>query len=132
MPEDVRLAKSIRSKLFCHSGATNLSEEEEEEEDIEEEEVDNNNNTETIDDNLPSQPIITDTEVQQILNNEEDKNNSTVTVEVSEEVTDTQAAVIAAPESSPTKTVQHGTPSLKQLAIAAAQKSLANQHVLQT
>ena len=40
MPEDVRLTKSVRSKLFCHSGVTNLSEEEEEEEDIEEEEVD--------------------------------------------------------------------------------------------
>ena len=41
---------------------------------------------ETVDDNLPSQPIITDTEVllQEIL-----------IVEVSEEVTDTQATVIA-------------------------------------
>ena len=48
---------------------------------------------ETINDNLPSQPIITDTEVQEILNKEEDKNNSTVAVEVSEEVTDTQATV---------------------------------------
>ena len=132
MPEDIRLAKSIRSKLFCHSGATNFSEEEEEEEDIEEEEVDDDNNMETIDDNLPSQPIITDTEVQEILNNEEDENNSAVTVEVSEEVTDTQAAVIAAPESSPTTTVQHGTPSLNRLAIVAAQSSLANQRVLQT
>ena len=132
MPEDVRLAKSIKSKLFCHSGATNLSEEEEEEEDIEEEEVDDNNNMETVDENLPSQPIITDTEVQEILNNKEDENNSAVTVEVSEEVTDTQAAVIAAPESSPTTTIQHSTPSLNQLAIAAAQSSLANQHVLQT
>ena len=36
--------------------------------------------------NLPSQPIITDTEVQEILNNEEDENNSAVTVEVSEEL----------------------------------------------
>ena len=106
MPEDVRLAKSIRSKLFCRSGVTNLSEEEEEEEDIEEEEVNDDNNMETIDDNLPSQPIITDTEVQETFENEEDKNNSTVTVEVSEEVTDTQATVIAAPESSPTTTVQ--------------------------
>ena len=132
MPEDIRLAKSIRSKLFRHSGATNLSEEEEEEEDIEEEEVDDDINTETIDDNLPSQPIITDTEVQQILNNEEDENNSALTVEVSEEVTDTQATVIAAPESSPTTTVQHSTPSLNRLAIAAAQSSLANQRVLQT
>ena len=132
MPEDVRLAKSIKSKLFCHSGVTNLSEEEEEEEDIEEEEVDDNNNMETVDENLPSQPIITDTEVQEILNNKEDENNSAVTVKVSEEVTDTQAAVIAAPESSPTTTVQHSTPSLNQLAIAAAQSSLANQHVLQT
>ena len=52
MPEDVRLAKSIRSKLFCRSGATNLSEEEEEEEDIEEEEVDDDNNKETVNDNL--------------------------------------------------------------------------------
>ena len=112
MPEDVRLAKSIRSKLFHHSGAPNLSEEEEEEEDIEEEVVDDDNNTETVDDNLPSQPIITDTEVQEILNNEEDENNSAITVEVSEEVTDTQVAVIAAPESSPTTTIQHGTPSL--------------------
>ena len=92
MPEDIRLAKSIRSKLFRHSGVMNLSEEEEEVEDIEEEEVDDDNNMETIDDNLPSQPIITDTEVQEILNNEEDQNNSPVAVEVSEEVTDTQAA----------------------------------------
>ena len=85
---------------------------------------------ETIDDNLPSQPIITDTEVQEILNNEEDENNSAITVEMREEVMDTQAAVIAAPESSPTTTVQHGTPSLNRLAITAAQSS--NQHVLQT
>ena len=132
MPEVVRLAKSIRSKLFHHSGVTNLSEEEEEEEDIEEEEVDDDNNTETIDDNLPSQPIITDTEVQEILNNEEDENNSSVAVEVSEEVTDAQATVIAAPESSPTTTIQHGTPSFNRLAITAAQSSLANQCVLQT
>ena len=87
---------------------------------------------ETVDDNLPSQPIITDTEVQEILNNEEDKNNSAITAEVSEEVTDTQATVITAPESSPTTTVQHGIPSLNRLAIAAAQSSLANQHVLQS
>ena len=132
MPEDIRVTKSIKSKLFCRSGATNLSEEEEEEEDKEEEEVDDDNNTETVDDNLPSQTLITDTKVQEILNNEEDENNSTVTVEVSEEVTDTQATVIAAPESSPTTTIQHGTPSLNQLAIAAAQSSLANQCVLQT
>ena len=132
MPEEVRLAKSIRSKLFRCSGATNLSEKEEEEEDMEEEAVDDDNSMETIDDNLPSQPIITDTEVQEIFNNEEDKNNSAITVEVSEEVTDTQAAVIAAPESSPTTTVQHSTPSLNRLAIAAAQSSLANQRVLQT
>ena len=132
MPEDVRLAKSIKSKLFYCSGAMSLSEEEEEEEDIEEEEVNDDNNTETVDDNLPSQPIITDTEVQEILNNEEDENNSAIAVEVSEEVTDTQAAVIAAPESSPTTTVQHGTPSLNRLAIAAAQSSLANQRILQT
>ena len=132
MPEDIRLTKSIKSKLFCCSGATNLSEEEEEEEDIEEEEVNDDNNMETIDDNLPSQPIITDTEVQEILNNEEDENNSAIAVEVSEEVTDTQATVIAAPEFSPTTTVQHSTPSLNRLAITAAQSSLANQHVLQT
>ena len=69
MPEDVGLAKSIRSKLFCCSGAMNLSEEEEEEEDIEGEEVHDDNNTETVNDNLSSQPIITDTEVQEILNN---------------------------------------------------------------
>ena len=112
MPEDVRLVKSIKRKLFHRSGAMNLSEEEEEEEDIEEEEVDDDNDMEAINDNLPSQPIITDTEVQQILNNEEDKNNSAVAVEVSEEVTDTQAVVIAAPESSPTTPIQHGTPSL--------------------
>ena len=121
MPEDVRLTKSIRSKLFHRSGAMNLSEEDEEQEDIEEEEVDDNNNMETIDDNLPSQPIITHIEVQEILNNEEDENNSAVAVEVSEEVTDTQAAVIAVPESSPTTTVQHSTPSLNRLAITAAQ-----------
>ena len=71
-------------------------------------------------------------EVQEILNNEEEENNSAITVEVSEEVTDTQAAVIAAPESSPTTTIQQGTPSLNRLAIAAAQSSLANQSVLQT
>ena len=41
MPEEVKLTKSIKSKLFCRSGVTNLSEEEEEEEeDEEEEEVD--------------------------------------------------------------------------------------------
>ena len=112
MSEDIRLTKFIKSKLFRRSGVTNLSEEEEEEEDIEEEEVDDDNNMETIDDNLPSPPIITDTEVQEVLNNEEDENNSAVTVEVSEEVTDTQATVIAEPESSPTTTIQHGTPSL--------------------
>ena len=46
--------------------------------------------------------------------------------------TDTQAAVIAPPESSPTTAIQQGTPSLNRLAIAAAQSSLRNQHVLQT
>ena len=111
MPEDVKLAKSIKSKLFHHSGATNLSEEEEEDEE-EEEEVDDDNITETVDDNIPSQPLITDTEVQEILNYEEKENNSTIAVEVSEEVTDTKTTVIAALESSPTTTVQHGTPSL--------------------
>ena len=35
MPEDIRLAKFIRSKLFRCSGPTNLLEEKEEEEDIE-------------------------------------------------------------------------------------------------
>ena len=132
MPEDVRHAKSIKSKLFCRSGATNLSEEEEKEEEEGEEYVDDDNNMETVDEHPPSQPLITDTEVQEILNNEEEENNSAVAVEVSEEVMDTQAAVIAAPESSPTTTVQHGTPSLNGLAIAAAQSSLVNQHVLQT
>ena len=68
MPEDVKLAKSIKSKLFCCSGVTNLSEEEEEDEE-EEEKVDDDNITETVDDNIPSQPLITDTEVQEILNN---------------------------------------------------------------
>ena len=107
MPEDIKLAKSIKSKLFHHSGVTNLSEEEEEdEEEEEEEEVDDDNIMETIDDNTPSQPLITDTEVQEILNNEEEENNSAIAVEVSEEVTDTQAAVIAALESSPTTTIQ--------------------------
>ena len=66
------------------------------------------------------------------MSNEEVENNSAIAVEVREEVTDTQATVIAAPESSPTTTEQHGTPSLNRLAIAAAQLSLANQHVLQT
>ena len=110
MPEDVKLAKSIKSKLFRHSGATNLSEEEEEDE--EEEEVDDDNITETVNENIPSQPLITDTEVQESLNNEEEENNSAIAVEVSEEVTDSQPAVIAAPESSPTTTIQQGTPSL--------------------
>ena len=131
-PEDVKLTKSIKSKLFCRSGATNLSEEEEEDKEEEEEEVDDDNIMETVNDNIPSQPLITDTEVQEILNNEEEENSSAIAVEVSEEVTDTQAAVIAAPESSPTTTIQQGTPSLNRLAIAAAQSSLANQHVLQT
>ena len=43
-----------------------------------------------------------------------------------------QAAVIAAPESSPTTTIPQGTPSFNWLAIAAAQSSLVNQCVLQT
>ena len=133
MPEDVKLTKSIKSKLFCHSEATNLSEEEEEdEEEEEEEEVNDDNIAEAINENIPSQPLITDTEVQEILNNEEEENNSAVTVEVSEEVMDTQATVIAAPESSPTTTIPQGTPSLNRVAIAAAQSSLANQCVLQT
>ena len=131
VPEDVKLTKSIKSKLFCRSGATNLSEENKEDEE-EEEQVDDDNITENIDENIPSQPLITDMEVQEILNNEEEENNSAVAVEVSEEVTDTQATVIAASESSPTTTIQQGTPSLNQLAIAAAQSSLANQCVLQT
>ena len=127
MPEDVKLAKSIKGKLFCHSGATNLSEDEEEEE-----EADDDNIAEAVDENIPSQPLITEAEVQEILNNEEDENNSAVTVEVSEEVTDTQAAVIAQPESSPTTLMQQGTPSVNRVAIAAAQSSLTNQGVLQT
>ena len=86
MPEDIKLAKSIKGKLFHCSGATNLSEDEEEEEEEEEEEVDD---AEAVDENIPSQPLITEVEVQEILNNEEDKNNSTVAVEVSEEVTET-------------------------------------------
>ena len=127
MPEDVKLAKSIKGKLFCRSGVTNLSEEEEEEE-----ELDDDNIAEAVEENIPSQPLITDTEVQEILNNEEEENNSAVAVEVSEEVTDMQATVIAPPESSPTTAVQQGTPSLNRLAIAAAQSSLMNQCVLQT
>ena len=132
MTEDVKLAKSIKSKLFHRSGVTNLSEEEEEDEEEEEEEVDDDNSTVTVNDNIPSQPLITDTEVQEILNNEEEEYHSTIAVEVSEEVTDRQATVIAALESSPTTTIQQGTPSLNQLAIAAAQSSLMNQRVLQT
>ena len=132
MPEDVKLAKSIKGKLFCHSGATNLSEDEEEEEEEEEEEVDDDNIAEALDENIPSQPLITDMEVQEILNNEEEDNNSAVAVEVSEEVMDMQATVIAAPESSPTTLMQQGTPSINRVAIAAAQSSLTNQCVLQT
>ena len=131
MPEDVKLAKSIKGKLFHHSGATNLSDKEEEEEE-EEEELDDDNIAEAVDENIPSQPLITDTEVQEILNNEEEESNSTVTVEVSEEEMDMQAAVIAPPELSSTTAVQQGTPSLNRLAIAAAQSSLTNQRVLQT
>ena len=66
------------------------------------------------------------------MNNEEEENNSAIAVEVSEEVTDTQAAVIAPPELSPTTAVPQGTPSLNRLAIAAAQSSLTNRCVLQT
>ena len=133
IPEDVKLAKSIKGKLFRRSGATNLSdEEEEEEEDEEEEELDDDVVTETADENIPSQPLITEAEVQEILNNEEEENYSAIAVEVSEEVTDTQAAVVAPPESSPTTAMQQGTPSLNRLAIAAAQSSLTNQRVLQT
>ena len=62
MPEDVKLAKSIKGKLFRCSGATNLSEEEdEEEEEEEEEELDDDNIAEAVDENIPSQPLITDT-----------------------------------------------------------------------
>ena len=133
IPDNVKLAKSIKGKLFRRSGATNLSdEEEEEEEDEEEEELDDDVITETADENIPSQPLITEAEVQEILNNEEEENNSAIAVEVSEEVTDMQAAVVAPPESSPTTAMQQGTPSLNQLAIDAAQSSLTNQHVLQT
>ena len=113
MTEDVKLAKSIKGKLFRRSGVTHLSEEEEEEEEEdEEEELDDDNIAEALNENIPSQSLITDTEVQEILNNEEEENNSAVAVEVSEEVTDTQAAVIAPPESSPTTAIQQGTPSL--------------------
>ena len=126
MPEDVKLAKSIKGKLFRRSGATNLSEDEEEEEEEEEEEVDDDNITEAIDENIPSQPLITEAEVQEILNNEEDENNSAVAVEVSEEVMDTQAAVIAQLESSPTTLMQQGTPSVNRVAIATTQSSLTN------
>ena len=133
IPEDVKLAKSIKGKLFRRAGATNLSDkEEEEEEDEEEEELDDDVATETADENIPSQPLITEAEVQEILNNEEEENNSAIAVEVSEEVTDTQAAVVAPPESSPTTAMQQGTPSLNRLATAAAQSSLTNQRVLQT
>ena len=133
IPEDVKLAKSIKGKLFHRSGATNLSdEEEEEEEDEEEEELDDDIVAGTADENIPSQPLITEAEVQEILNNEEEENNSAVAVEGSEEVTDTQATVVAPPESSPTTAIQQGTPSLNRLAIAAAQSSLTNQRVLQT
>ena len=131
MLEDVKLAKSIKGKLFRRSGATNLSEEKEEEEE-EEEELDDDNIAEAGEENIPSQSLITDTEVQEILNDEEEENNSAVAVEVSEEVMDTQAAAIAPPESSTTTAIQKGSPSLNQLAIAAAQSSLMNQHVLQT
>ena len=79
MPEDIKLAKSIKSKLFRHSGATNLSEEEEEDKE-EEEEVDDDNIAEAVDENIPSQPLFTDMEVQEILKNEEAENNSAVTV----------------------------------------------------
>ena len=133
IPEDVKLAKSIKGKLFRRSGATILSDEEEEEEEVEEEEkLDDDVVTETADENIPSQPLFTEAEVQEILNNEEEENNSAIAVEVSEEVTDTQAAVVAPPESSPTTAMQQGTPSLNRLAIAAAQSSLTNQRVLQT
>ena len=132
IPEDVKLAKSIKGKLFCRSRATNLSnEEKEEEEDEEEEKLDDDIVAETVDENIPSQPLITEAEVQEILNNEEEENNSAIAVEVSEEVTDTKATVVAPPESSSTTAVQQGTPSLNRLAIAAAQSSLTNQRVLQ-
>ena len=135
IPDDIKLAKSIKGKLFRRSGATNLSDEEvEEEDDEEEEELDDDIVTETANENIPSQPLITEAEVQEILNNEEEEKKSAIAVEVSEEVTDTQAAVVAPPESSPTTAtaMQQGTPSLNRLAIAAAQSSLTNQRVLQT
>ena len=133
IPEDIKHAKTIKGKLFRRSGATNLSEEEEEDkEEEEEEELDDDVVAEAVDENIPSQPLITDTEVQEILNNEEEENNSAIAAEVSEEVTDTQAAVIAPPESSPTTAIEQGTPSLNRVAIAAAQSSLTNQCVLQT
>ena len=82
MLEDVKLTKSIKGKLFRRSGVTNLSEEvEEEEEEEEEEELDDDNIAEAVDENIPSQPLITDTEAQEILNNEEEENNSAVASE---------------------------------------------------
>ena len=45
MPKDVKLAKSIKGKLFRRSRVTNLSEEEEEEE---EEELDDDNIAEAV------------------------------------------------------------------------------------
>ena len=130
IPDDVKHAKTIKGKLFRRSGVTNLSEEEEEEEE-DEEELDDDVIAEAVDENIPSQPLITDTEVQEILNNEEEENNSAVAAEVSEEVTDTQAAAIAPPELSPTTAIEQGTPSLNREAIAAAQSSLTSQRVLQ-
>ena len=64
-----------------------------EEEEEEEEELDDDNIAEAVDKNIPSQPLITDSEVQEISNNEEEENNSAVAVEVSEEVTDMQVTV---------------------------------------
>ena len=49
MPEDVKLAKSKKGKLFCLSGVTNLSEEEEEEE-----ELDGDNIAEAVNENIPT------------------------------------------------------------------------------
>ena len=53
MPEDIKLAKSIKGKLFCRSGATNLSDEEEEEEE-EEEELDDDIIAEAVNENIPA------------------------------------------------------------------------------
>ena len=131
LPEDVKLAKSIKGKLFRRSGVI-TSQKRRRKRRKNKKNLMMTTLQKPSTENIPSQPLITDTEVQEILNYEEEENNSAIAVEVSEEVTDMQAVVIAPPESSPTPAVQQGTPSLNRLAIAAAQSSLMNQCVLQT